>query len=217
MKWLAQNWPSVLDLFATHIVLTFPAVLVSLLLAVPIGWIASRRRSVRAGVLGTVGAIYAVPSLPLFVLVPVVIGTSLRSPVNVVVVLTLYGLALLVSTATDAFLTTPTAARESATALGYSTWGRFWEIELPLAVPVLIAGLRVVVVSTVSLATVGALVGVGSLGSLLTDGFQRGIVGEIVTGVVATVVLALLLDGGCVLARNLLAPWSRKAGATWTS
>lgn len=217
MRWLTQNWASVLDLFVTHIALTLPAVLVSLLLAVPIGWVASRWRTVRAGVLGTVGALYAVPSLPLFVLVPVLIGTSLRSPVNVVVVLTLYGLALLVSTATDAFSATPVAARDAATALGYSTWGRFWAIELPLAVPVLVAGLRVVVVSTVSLATVGALIGVGSLGSLLTDGFQRGVVGEIVTGVAATVVLALVLDGCCVLARNVVAPWSRKAGAAWTS
>lgn len=217
MRWLTQNWASVLDLFVTHIALTLPAVLVSLLLAVPIGWVASRWRTVRAGVLGTVGALYAVPSLPLFVLVPVLIGTSLRSPVNVVVVLTLYGLALLVSTATDAFSATPVAARDAATALGYSTWGRFWAIELPLAVPVLVAGLRVVVVSTVSLATVGALIGVGSLGSLLTDGFQRGIVGEIVTGVAATVVLALMLDGCFVLARNVVAPWSRKAGAAWTS
>ena len=99
--------------------------------------------------------------------------------------------------------------RQSATAVGYSTVGRFWGVELPLAGPVLLSGVRVVIVSTVSLATVGAVIGVPSLGSLFTDGFQRGIQAEIFTGIVATILLALALDWASVLIGRLLMPWSR--------
>ena len=85
--------------------------------------------------------------------------------------------------------------RQSATAVGYSAWQRFWTVEFPLAGPVLLAGLRVVVVSTIALVTVGALVGVKSLGLFFTDGSQRQIPFEVLTGVVLTMALALLIDG----------------------
>ena len=128
---------------------------------------------------------------------------------NLVIALTLYGIAVIVRTAADAFDSVDRDVRQSATAVGYSAVGRFWGVELPLAGPVLLSGLRVVIVSTVSLATVGAVIGVQSLGSLFTDGFQRGIQAEIVTGIVATIVLALALDWAGVLIGRLLMPWSR--------
>ena len=96
-------------------------------------------------------------------------------------------------------------------ALGLGRWRRFWGVELPLAVPVLVAGLRVVSASTVSLLTVGALVGVRSLGFLFTDGFQRRIVEEQVVGVAATLLLALVFDLAIVASGRLLTPWNRKA------
>jgi ABC-type proline/glycine betaine transport system permease subunit len=105
---------------------------------------------------------------------------------------------VLVRTAADAFDSVEPDVRQSATAMGFSSAGRFWGVDLPLAGPVLVSGLRVVIVSTVSLATVGAVIGVQSLGSLFTDGFQRGIQAEIFTGIVATIVLALALDWACV-------------------
>ena len=83
-------------------------------------------------------------------------------------------------------------------------------MDLPLAVPVTMAGVRVVVVSTISLVTVGSVIGVRSLGTLFTDGFQRGIVPEVVTGLALTVVLAIAMDALCVLLERLLAPWARR-------
>jgi osmoprotectant transport system permease protein len=99
--------------------------------------------------------------------------------------------------------------RQSATAVGYSAWQRFWQVELPLAGPVLLAGLRVVAVSTIALVTVGAIVGVKSLGYYFTDGYQRHIVFEVLTGLVLTMVVALLIDGLLILLGRLALPWAR--------
>jgi osmoprotectant transport system permease protein len=85
----------------------------------------------------------------------------------------------------------------------------FWRVDLPLALPVILAGVRVVTVSTISLATIGALVGIAGLGSLLTDGFQRGITSEVVVGILVTAILALALDGLLLLTGRILAPWRR--------
>ncbi len=209
MTWLTNNVGLVVELTLVHLGLAVPTILASLVVAVPIGWTAHRYRRTRSTLLTTSGLLYAIPSLPLFIVIPVLIGTNIRAPVNVVITLTLYGIALMVRTATDAFDAVPTEVRRSATAVGFSPAARFWRVELPLAGPVLLSGLRVVVVSTVSLVTVAAVVGSRNLGSLFTDGFQRGIQAEIVTGIVMTVAVALLLDLLCVLAGRLLMPWSR--------
>ena len=107
--------------------------------------------------------------------------------------------------------------RQSATSVGYSAAGRFWGVELPLAGPVLLSGLRVVVVSTVSLATVGAVIGVQSLGSLFTDGFQRGIQAEIITGIVATIALALAARLGVRAGRSRCSCRGRVRGTRTSS
>jgi osmoprotectant transport system permease protein len=199
----------VLDLTAAHLALAVPAILLSIVIAVPIGWLAQRSAWAREPALAAVGVLYAIPSLPLFVLIPVLLGIGIRSSTNAVIVLTIYGTAIMVRAAADAFGSVPGEARLSAVAMGYSSFTRFWAVELPLAVPVMIAGLRVVVVSTIGMVTVASVIGIPSLGTLFTDGFQRGITAEVVTGIVATVALALVLDGLCVLAGRVVAPWSR--------
>jgi len=178
-----------------------------------LGWLARRYRVSRGIILTGAGLLYAVPSLPLFFVLPAVIGTGLRSPLNVIIALTLYGVALMVRVVADGLESVDADVRQSASAVGYSAWSRFWQVELPLAGPVLLAGMRVVAVSTVSLVTVGAVIGVQSLGSLFTDGFQRGIQAEIIAGLVATVALALLFDGALVLAGRVLMPWTRRVAA----
>jgi osmoprotectant transport system permease protein len=115
----------------------------------------------------------------------------------------------MIRSAADAFGAVPEASIAASIAIGYSPWRRFWGVELPIAVPVIVAGLRVVSVSTVSLATIGSLTGIPSLGTLFTDGFQRGIVAEVVTGILATVALGLLLDGACALAGRATTRWER--------
>ncbi|KRE30748.1 ABC transporter permease [Agromyces sp. Soil535] len=214
MNWLWSNLDLVGELMLVHLALSVPAIILSFVVSVPIGWLAHRYRWSRGVLLSLCALLYAVPSLALFIALPPITGLSLRSPLNLVIALTLYGVAVLVRTAADAFDSVEPDVRQSATAVGYSVTGRFWGVELPLAGPVLIAGLRVVIVSTVSLVTVGAVIGVPSLGSLFTDGFQRNIQAEIITGIVATIALALALDWAAVLIGRLLMPWSRPNVAT---
>lgn len=208
MNWLWDNLDRVAELTLVHLALSVPPIILSFVISIPIGWAAWRYRWSRGAVLGLAGILYAIPSLPLFIAMPGIIGTSLRSPVNVVVALTLYGIALMVRSAADGFGDVDPGVRLSATAMGYSPWRRFLGVELPLAGPTLLAGLRVVIVSTVSLVTVSAVLGIQSLGSLFTDGFQRNIPLEIATGIVATVILALVLDLAAVLLGRVLMPWT---------
>lgn len=209
MNWLWSNLDRVGELMLVHLALSVPAIILSFVVSVPIGWLAHRYRWARGVLLSLCALLYAIPSLALFIALPPVTGLSLRSPLNLVAALTLYGIAVIVRTAADAFDAVEREVMQSATAVGYSAAGRFWAVQLPLAGPVLLSGLRVVIVSTVSLATVGAVIGVQSLGSLFTDGFQRGIEVEIITGIVATIVLALVLDWLSVALGRILMPWSR--------
>ncbi len=213
MNWLSQNVDLVVDLTITHLRLSIPPIVLSLVLAIMIGYLAHRQRHVRGPLLTLTGLLYAVPSLPLLIIIPVVFGTPLRSDATMIIALTIYGVALLVRSAADAFGSVEPSVHETANAVGFSSWTRFWRVELPLAGPVLLAGLRVVAVSTVSLVTVGAVIGIQSLGTLFTDGFQRGIQAEILTGVVLTVLVGYALDSACVVAGRLLMPWTRPRAA----
>lgn len=209
MKWLTQNWEQVIALTWDHLLLSVPAIVLSIVIAVPIGRLAFRYRHAGGVVTTAATLLYAIPALPMLIVIPILLGVPLRSNANMIATLTLYGVALLVRSATDGFGAVDQGVRESATAIGYSPLRAFWGVDLPLALPVLIAGIRVVAVSTISLVTIGALIGVPGLGLLLTDGFQRGIVGEVVMGIVATVVLALVVDGVLVLLGRALTPWER--------
>lgn len=209
MKWLSQNVETVLSLTIAHLGLALPAIVLSLLIAVPIGRLAHGLRWLRNPTIAFVGVLYAIPSLPLFILIPSIFGTGLRSSATAIIVLTVYGVAILVRSAADAFAAVADSTLTSATAVGYSRWRIFWAVELPLAVPVLIAGLRVVAVSTVSLVTVASLVGISSLGTLFTDGFQRGIIAEVVAGLVVTVAIAVALDLLLAGLGRVLTPWTR--------
>ncbi|MBK0418230.1 ABC transporter permease subunit [Leucobacter sp. CSA1] len=211
MSWLASNWAQVLELAVDHLILSVPAILASVLIAVPIGRLAFRRPLLGSPLLGAASLMYAIPALPLLIIVPAVIGTALRSSATMIVALTVYGVALLVRTSADAFASVDGAVRDAALATGYSPLGVFWRVDLPLAVPVLVSGVRVVVVSTISLVTIGALIGVSSLGTLLTDGFQRGIAAEVATGLIATVVLALVLDAAVLALGRAVTPWTATA------
>ena len=209
MSWVLDNLDLIGQQALSHLLMTLPAVLLSFLFALPVAWLANRWRPGRAALVALSGLLYAIPSLPLFVVLPMVIGTTVRDRWNVIAAMTLYGFALMVRSATDGLAAVGEGPRLSATALGYGGLRRFFAVELPLAGPSLLAGLRVVAVSTVSLVTVSALLGVPSLGQLFTDGFQRGILAEVVAGIVATVALAWLLDAVLVALGWLVLPWTR--------
>ncbi|GAA4898006.1 ABC transporter permease subunit [Tessaracoccus lubricantis] len=207
MTWLGNNLELVWARTLAHLALALPAIAASFLLALPLGGLAARHRLLRTPIVSGAALMYAIPSLPLFVVLPALIGTGVRSSLNVIVALTLYGLALMVPAVADALRAVARTHTDAADALGYRPAARFVVVDLPLAGPTLLAGLRVMSVSTVALVTVGAVLGVPSLGLLFTDGFQRGITAEILTGLVMTVALALVLDGAWVLLGRLLMPW----------
>lgn len=209
MNWLSLNWPQVLDLLWAHLRLAVPAITLSALIAVPLGRFAFRHPRLGGPLLGVATLLYAIPALPMLIVIPVLFGVPLRSAVTMVIALTLYGVALMVRTSADAFSAVDPGIRQAAAAIGHSSRSVFWRVDLPLAVPTLIAGLRVVSVSTIGLVTIGALIGVPSLGTLLTDGFQRGIASEVTTGVLTTIALALLIDVALLAAGRALTPWTR--------
>jgi len=211
VKWILSNVSTITDATWAHLWLALPAIVLSFVVAIPVAWFASRFRRSRFTLLLVAGLIYAIPSLPLFIVLPLILGTSVRSLINVVAALGLYGVALMVRYAADALDAVSTDALLAATAMGYGPRRRFVGVQLPLAGPALLAGLRVVAVSTVSLVPVSALLGVNSLGMLLTDGFQRGILAEVASGIGATVVVAVAVDLGLVGLGRLLMPWERAA------
>lgn len=210
MSWLADNLGTILAAALAHLTLSVPPIVLGLVIALPIGWLANRYRLSRGAVLAICGVLYAIPSLPLFIVLPGLIGTKILDPANVVVALTIYAVALLVRSVADALASVDRETILSATAVGYSAARRFWAVELPLAGPVILAGLRVVAVSTVSLVTVGSVIGVTSLGRYFLDGYQRSFPLEIGVGIIGTLLIALLLDALLVLAGGLLMPWTRR-------
>lgn len=209
MTWVSGNIVLILTQTFNHLLLAAPSIVLAFLLSIPLGWFAHRFAWSRGVLLTVSGLLYAIPSLPLFIMLPAILGTGVRSSLNVVAALTLYGMALMVRSAADAFGSVDDDLVAASRGIGFSAWQRFWTVQFPLAGPVLLAGVRVVAVSTISLVTVSALLGVDSLGLLFTDGFQRGIIAEVIAGIVMTVGLALALDGLLILLGKALMPWSR--------
>ena len=213
MTWLVDNWDTVLTLTWRSLYLAGIPLVIGFVVSVPLGWVASRWSWTYPTILTTTGLLYTIPSLALFVIMPVLLGTKILNPVNVVVALTIYTVALLVRTVADGLSAVPDDIAQAATAMGYKGARRLFGVELPLAVPVIAAGLRVAAVSNVSIVSIASLIGVSQLGDLLIDGYNRVIWGELLTGIVACVLLALAFDAIIVLATRLLTPWLRVQGA----
>lgn len=211
MTWFWDNLGYIRGLGVKHLWLSVVPVVLGFVIAVPIGYVARRWRRGGPLLLSLASVLYTIPSLPLLVIIPGVIGVSIFDPISMIIVLTMYAVAVMVLSAASAFASVPAEVVDAASASGFSWWQRVFQVELPLAGPVLLAGVRVVSVSTVSLVTLGALVGISSLGSLFTDGFQRDFMTEIVIGTIAVVVVAVLLDLAWVLLGRIAMPWTRAA------
>jgi osmoprotectant transport system permease protein len=151
--------------------------------------------------------LYAIPSIAMFILLFPILGLTNDRPV--VVTMAIYTLVILVRNIVEGLRAVPPAVVDAATALGYRPVRRFVGVELPLALPSILAGLRVAAVSTISLISVAAVVGRGGLGRLFDDGFQRNITIEVWAGVVGILVLALVCDGLILVAGRVLTPWAR--------
>ncbi|MGG5173525.1 ABC transporter permease [Pseudarthrobacter sp. J1763] len=209
MQWLFANLPMVLDLARQHLILAIVPMLLGLVVSVPLAEFARKYTVLRSVVLTASSLLYTIPSLALFIILPTILQRRILDPVNVIVALSLYAVALLVRAAIDALDSVPEDLRQSAMAMGYKPVRRFFAIDLPLSLPVMFAGLRVVSVSNISLVSVAALLGIDNLGRLFTDGLQRDFVTEVWVGIIATLVLALLVDLLLVLIERMLTPWTR--------
>ncbi|WP_311931713.1 ABC transporter permease [Microbispora sp. H11081] len=209
--WIARNWanggPTAISaLLENHIVMAFLPVLFGLVVALPLGLACVRWRWLYQPTAAVMNVTYSLPSLVLFSIFLSVTGLT-RS--TVVIPLTFFALAVLVPAVVDGLASVPDPVRQSAVAMGFRPVRRLLRVELPVAVPVVLAGLRVATVSSISLVSVGALIGQGGLGNLFIDGWQRQFYTPIVVGIALIVLLAVLADGLLVLAQRLLTPWSR--------
>lgn len=208
--YLETNGESVLESLAQHVWLALLPVAIAFVLSLPLGWMVVRFGWARHPLLTASSIVYTIPSLALLLLLPGVIGTGILDPINVVIALTLYSLALLVRTTADGLASVEPQAIQAAVAMGYTPLRRWFSVELPLSLPVVLAGLRVATVANISMVTVSALIGINSLGQLFTRGFQLGFyTPPIVIGLVLSVLLALCADLMIVLTQRALTPWAR--------
>ncbi|GGK71347.1 hypothetical protein Sme01_26610 [Sphaerisporangium melleum] len=205
--WIGRNWPQIEGMLVDHVVMALVPALLGLLVALPLGLASARWRVLYQPTVSLMNVVYSLPSLAVFiVLIPL---TGLAERTTVIIPLTFYSLAVLIPAVVDGLESVPDHVRQSAVAMGFGPMRRLLQVELPIAVPVVLAGLRVATVSSISLVSVGALIGRGGLGYLFIDGWQRQFPTPIIVGIVLVVVLAVLADGLLVLAQRLLTPWAR--------
>jgi osmoprotectant transport system permease protein len=210
VQYLQDRQSEIVDATVEHIWITVVSVLVGVAIAFPLALLARRFPRLETTILGVSTGIYTVPSLALF---PLLVPFTGLTPTTVVIGLALYALTVLVRAMLEGLRAVPDDVRESATGLGYGATRLLFRVELPLALPVIMAGLRVATVSTVALTTVGSLVAYGGLGNLIKDGVNTNFRAELFTAAVLCVVLAVVLDVLIVLAEKLLTPWTRGATA----
>jgi osmoprotectant transport system permease protein len=206
--WLDRNLDTVLEDLSEHIQIALVSLLLGCLIAFPIGLIAYRWRAAYGPLLAITQVLYTVPSLALFVLLINAVGIG-QTPV--IIGLTIYSLVILVRNLVEGLRAVPPDVIDAATAMGFRQTRRLFAVELPIALPAVVAGLRLACVSNISLVSVGALIGTGGLGQLFIHGFQIDNPIEIWTGIVVTILLALVVDLLIVLVGRLLTPWERAA------
>lgn len=194
------------DATTQHLVITLSAIVLSVLVAFPLALLARRVARLESAILAGSTALYTVPSLALF---PLLVPFTGITATTVVIGLALYALTILVRSMLDGLRAVPDDVRESARGLGYGAAAQLFRIELPLALPVMMAGLRVATVSTVALTTVGAIVANGGLGNLIAHGVSTDFRSELLAACLLCVIIAVLLDVLLVTAQRLLTPWTR--------
>jgi osmoprotectant transport system permease protein len=206
MSWAFHNASFLWLLTRQNAYLGLVPVLVGLAVSLPLGVLCVRFGWLYPPMLGLISVLYALPGLALFV---VLIAYTGLTDTTVMIPLGVYSLAAIFPSVVDGLRSVPEPVRQAAVAMGFGTWRRLITVELPIAVPVVIAGLRIAAVSSISLVSVGGLIGIGGLGYLFIDGEQRSFTTEIIWGIVLIVLLSLVTDTVLVLVRRALTPWQR--------
>ncbi|GAA3322620.1 MULTISPECIES: ABC transporter permease [Paeniglutamicibacter] len=213
MRWLLDNAGQAWALTLEHLYLSIVPTMVGVVVALALGLVFGNKPRARGAITAVASAIFTIPSLALFVVIPSIIGTQILDPLNVVIALSLYSASLLVRTVFDALDAVAPEVLNAAEALGYSRARRRVFVDLPLAVAPLAAGTRVAAVTNVSLVSVGAVIGVGGLGQLFVAGYQRNYPDQILAGIIVILALALVLDRLIAGAARLLTPWLHSGAA----
>ena len=207
VSYVVDNWDTIVGYLGEHVRLTVGAVVIGSVIALPLAVLARRNRFLAGPVLAMSTIVYTIPSLAMFAFVFPFTGLSAKT---VLIGLVAYSLVILVRNFLTGLQGVPDDVREAARGMGYGPLRLFWQIDLPLALPAFMAGLRIATVSTVALTTVGVLVGHGGLGQLITGGFNANFYrAEIVTGAVGCVLLALAADVLLAGVERVLTPWAR--------
>lgn len=208
-QYFSDNHTQVLDWLRTTVWLALVPLVIGLAISLPIGWLASRYRWSYAPVISIGGLLYTIPSIVLFLALPGILGTGILDPLNVAVALTVYSVALLVRVVADGLRSVDATTLDAASAMGFTERQRLLSVQLPMAVPVIGAGLRVAAVSNVSLIAVASSLGVSQLGSLFTLGATTSDTAPIWLGLILFVLLALVIDALILLGVRLATPWRR--------
>jgi osmoprotectant transport system permease protein len=211
--WIERNLSMIGSLLVEHVILAVLPVVIAFVVSLPLGFLVSKTRRAANVILAFLGVIYSIPSLALFVMMPLILGTKILDPVNIVVALAIYSTALLVRSVVDGLRGVSPAVRQSASAVGYGWPRRLFRIELPLAMPVIFAGLRVVTVSNIALVSVAVLVGSGALGKLFDLGFASYFYTPIIIALILMLALSLIFDALILVIQRGTLPWLRRRPA----
>lgn len=207
-EWIQRNGDTIWEQGIEHVQLTVLAVAIGFLIAFPLALLASRRRRFQTPLLQITGVLFTIPSLALFVgLVPLT-GLTVTTAL---IPLTIYTLLILVRNTIAGLDSVPNEVIEAARAMGYRESALLRSVELPLALPVIIAGVRIATVTTIGLVTVTALIGQGGWGQIILSGFQRQNLTPTLVGFILSVVLAIVLDLLLVALERRLSPWAAEA------
>lgn len=205
--WIEQNLDVIRDDLVTHVELTVLAVVAGLVISLPLAVWAQRHPGLLAPVLGASGVLYTIPALAAFALLIPYTGSG---TLTAVIPLTSYTLLILVRNIVTGLDGVPAEAIEAADAMGLTRAQRLRRLELPLAMPAIMAGVRVATVSTIGMLTIAAMVGLGGLGHLIMIGLNRPIRTAVTVGAVLSIALAVVADIGLAGVQRLLSPWVRR-------
>jgi osmoprotectant transport system permease protein len=208
-SWVGDHLDDIRDYLVQHVQLTVLAVLFGLLLAFPLALAAIRWPRLYGPILGFTGILFTIPSLALFILLIPFTGLSVQTSL---IGLTMYTLLILVRNMVEGLRGVDRDVREAAQAMGYTRARQLFRVELPLALPVIMAGVRIATVTTIGLVTVTALIGQGGLGRLFIDGFTLNFTTPIIVGIVLSALLAFAADLVLVGLQHQLTPWARSRG-----
>ena len=208
--WVGEHVGEIWSRTVEHVQLTAIAIVVGFAIALALSIISLRYRRTYAPITWVAGILYTIPSLALFTILVSYTGLT-RTTAEIGLVT--YTLLILIRSIVIGIDGVPASVREAAVAMGYRRWPLLFRIELPLALPVIVSGLRIATVTIIGLVTVTALIGQGGYGAFILDGLRRSFTTPLVVGSVLSVLLALALDIGLVATERALTPWTRRTRA----